>query len=294
MNQPATNPRESIGGNQSTDFAQDEMNRLEMDYHQAIADVTALLDAAREMPKDVISDEDVGKISDLAVKIKDCRVRLNGYREVEKQPHLRRGEGVDQFFFTQISKLAKRNKGDINGALDVLTARVNAYQTKKAEDERRIRLEDEERQRKLAVEAERVRVENERKQREAEEAAERARKPEKKAELQQQAQEHRVNAEVAKVTADAAQSNLSDAKVASQAKPADIVRSRSDGGTLATMRQVPFVEIVDASKLDREKLWPFIKEEHLLLALKAWGRVTGHKQKMEGAVVEMRNDTVFR
>lgn len=293
MSMTSTNPREKIGGNQETDYAADEMSRLNMDYRQTLADVTAILDEARALPKEVTSDADVGLYSDCAKKLRDLKVRLESYHDLEKQPHLRRGQAADQFFFGQISKVSKRNKGDDNGALEVLSSRVNVYQNKKLEDEKRARLAEEERLRKIAEKAEQERLDNEKKAREAAEAAERARKPEKKAELQEQANAHSVNAQVAQVSADVARTNLSDAKVASQAKPADIVRSRSEGGSLSTMRQVPFVEIIDASKLDREKLWPFIKEEHLLLALKAWGKVTGHKTKMEGAVVEMRNDTVL-
>jgi hypothetical protein len=41
--------------------------------------------------------------------------------------------------------------------------------------------------------------------------------------------------------------------------------------------------------LDKDLLWPFLKEEHILMALKAWAKTKSHKTPMAGAVIEMRN-----
>ena len=56
----------------------------------------------------------------------------------------------------------------------------------------------------------------------------------------------------------------------------------------------PYVEILDASKLDLDKLRPYLPQEALLKALRAWARITEHKQPMAGAIIEMRADTVYR
>lgn len=297
MSMASDNPRAITGGNrppEQTDWAKDETDRIVRDYDHALREVDVVLAEARELPNPVSSQDDVGKYSDLVVRMRDLKKRLDSYRTLEKNPHMRRGEAVDQLFFTQISKLEARSKTDPKGAMDVLTKRVNEYQTKIAEEERRRRLEEQEQLRKIAAAAEAARLAEETKASEVAEAADRARKPEKVEALQETAHQHKVNAEVARVSEDAARTAHSEAKVAAAAKPADLVRTRSDGGTLATMRQVGFCEIVDASQLDKEKLWPFLKQEHILMALKTWAKTMSHKHQMTGAIIEMRNDTVFR
>ena len=60
------------------------------------------------------------------------------------------------------------------------------------------------------------------------------------------------------------------------------------------MRQVGYAEITVKMKLDAAALWPFIREEHALAALKAWAKTHGYKRSMDGAVVEMRDESVIR
>jgi hypothetical protein len=60
------------------------------------------------------------------------------------------------------------------------------------------------------------------------------------------------------------------------------------------MRQVGYAEIVDKMALDPVALWPFIKEDHALAALKAWAKTSSFKKQMTGAVVEMRDESVIR
>jgi len=83
-----------------------------------------------------------------------------------------------------------------------------------------------------------------------------------------------------------------DARIDTTAKAADMVRTRLDSGSLVTMRQVPFVVIDDLDGLDMAALWPFVKEEHKLAALKQWAKVTGHKRAMKGATIKMVDETV--
>lgn len=296
MSMPATNPRAVAGDNQAPDHGVEVTRRLEADYAETAKVVTELLNEARALPKEVTSEADVGTFSDLVVKLRDAKTRIAGFHGLEKQPYLRGGEACDQFFFTLWGKLTKqgRGKNDPDGAVEVLTRRVNAYQTKIQEEERRRRLEEEEEARKVAAAAEETRLKAEQLAREKEDAAKRARNPEKKAALLEEAQDHKVDAKVAEVTEAAARTNLSEKQAASTAKPADLVRSRSDGGTMATMRQVGYTEITNADLLDLQVLRPFIKEAHLKMALDAWAKVTGHKKPMPGAIVEMRNDTVIR
>ena len=49
------------------------------------------------------------------------------------------------------------------------------------------------------------------------------------------------------------------------------------------------LEITDVTKLDMAALWPFIKEDHILMALRAWAKTKSHRTPMAGATIELRN-----
>ncbi len=85
-----------------------------------------------------------------------------------------------------------------------------------------------------------------------------------------------------------------EARIATLQPPAEQVRERFDSGVLNTMAKKPYVEITDVALLDLNALRPYIKEDALLAALKAWGKVTSHRKTMPGAIVELRAETVIR
>jgi chromosome condensin MukBEF ATPase and DNA-binding subunit MukB len=124
---------------------------------------------------------------------------------------------------------------------------------------------------------------------EAEAKAARARKPENIEAHQAAAEELHEAAARNEFFVERAEEAAEDARIDTLAKPADMVRTRLAGGQLATMAQQPEVKILDASKLDKELLWPFIKEEHLLMALKAWAKTKSYKTPMAGAHIKMAN-----
>lgn len=288
------NPRATIGDNQAPDYAQKVTDRMADEYSASIEEADRLLAEARECPKEVNDDVTFGKFGALVVKLRDMSARLKAYHQAEKAPYLRAGEGVDNFFFGLMSKLARRNKGDIAGAADVLSARADVYNQRKLAEERRIREETERKAREEAAEQQRIAQENERKRIEAEQAAERARKPENVEAHLQVADQHAAAAAVASANVEIAQDRLVDARIAVAAKPADMVRTRHETGVLSTMRPEPHVEITDASKLNATLLWAFVKDDQKLQALKAWAKITQHKTPMEGAIIEMRNKTVWK
>jgi hypothetical protein len=76
--------------------------------------------------------------------------------------------------------------------------------------------------------------------------------------------------------------------------PAEMVRERFDSGVLNTMAQVGYVELVDRDKLDMNKLRPYFKDSELLRALTQYAKATAHKKPMDGAIIEMRADTVIK
>ena len=274
------------GHNQPPDYAQEVTDRMARDYAEMATNVTAILNEARDMPATVDGEEQLRRFSEVVVRMRDTSARVETTRKSEKEPYLRAGQAVDGFFNSLVERLDKGMK--------VLSKRVNDYQQHKlAEERERRRIEAE-----ATARAEREQREAAAKAlREAEEArlaAERARKPES---IEQKG----AVADLAESTASSAAIAAQEAAAAAEAahietlrKPSEIVRSRFDEGRLVTMKQVGYAEILDKMALDPVALWPFIKEEAALQALKAWAKTNGFKRPMNGAIVEMRDDTVIR
>lgn len=287
------NPRATIGGN-LPDYGKMVTDRLSVDYRHLAVTVDELIEAANELPEKTVDDDELGNKAKLIKRAQDMVKTINVYREKEKEQYLRGGQANDQFFFSLCDKLARRQKTNRPGIADVLQSSISEYQNLKLAEEQA-------RRRREAEETERARREAQHKaDREAQEAeqrrlaAERARKPETVADKRAQAGAAERLADAHAVEAALATERAEDARIATMVKPADIVRTRVAQGPLVTMRAVPVVEIEDAAKLDAIALWPYVKEEHKLAALKAWAKFTGHSRQMPGAVIDMRNDSVVR
>jgi len=285
---------EAAPGHNIPDYAAEESARLARDFAELERSVTDLLNDARALPPTVEDTETASLYTQTIARFRDVDERIEGIREMEKLPFLRRGTAVDSFFFRMREQLFRRKRTDKAGGADVLQERLHAYNQKREAEERQKReaaeraaIEEEE---KLRREAEAL----ERQKREAEEKAARARKLENKEAAAQAAREADEAAAKLRAEQDAARERRQEAEADARAKPADLVRERHESGAMNTMRQVPYVEIVDAMKLDAVALWPFVKEDAKLAALKAWAKTTQHKRQMDGAVIEMRNETVVR
>lgn len=290
-----TNDRPGIGHNDpGSDGAAERVTaQLNDSYGELLKNVDALLDEAREAPKSIESDEQMQPVIGLIKRLKDAAKRCESHHDAEKSPHLRAGEAVDGFFFKVWEKLARRKKADKPGAADVLQARVHDYQERKLEVERARRQREAD---EAARKEQAARAESDRLAREAEEkrlAAERARKPEKVEEKTAAAQQAEGKADLANVNAMIAGDASREAEVAAKAKPADIVRTRTDEG-MATMGREAYAEVIDYDKLDRDKLWMFVDRKEIDKALRAWARTTGHKEMMDGASIGHRNKTNIR
>lgn len=280
--------------NMAPDNAKLETERLTADYAELQRSVTDALDETRRLPPEVIDEDTQSIYAGVIKRLRDLATRVEGIRELEKEPYLRRGNAVDAFFGNLFRKLTAKNKTDAPGAVDVLQKRVNAYVQKKADEERRRREEAE-----RIARAEETRLRNERlaaeaKQREEEERAARARKDENKEAAQAAADQAQLDAERLRDDEDRARQVRQDATAEATAKTADLVRTRTDSGHLVTAKQVPYVEIVDAMKLDPVILWAFTPEDAKLKALKNWAKTTQYRRQMDGAIIEMRNEAVIR
>lgn len=283
------------------DYAAEVTGRLSKDYAELLNSVASALTKLRGLPAVIEDETHLDQYATVIRDVRDLKKRIDGYHDLEKQPFLRSGQGVDNFFFGLESRLARRKKGDPAGGLDIADARVDDYMQRKLAAERaeRERVAAEERRKAEAAaaaeRAERERAEIERrKAAEAAERAERARK-EANAEAQRKAEEEaRAAAEEADRAAEKhaaaaayAEQQAEDARIDAAAPAADLVRTRTESGAMATMATVPYVKIDDVTKLDKEALWPFLKEDHIEMALKAWAKTKSHRTPMEGATIKL-------
>ncbi len=259
-----------IGDNtQTIDFAKVEVERLKNEYGYVQESALRLIEQAKAIT--VIADnDDKSKVIGLIKLLRDEAKRSTGLHEIEKAPHFRRGQGVDQFFFGIVDKLWKRDKKGNDGEGDRLNKLLTAY------DVRQLAIEEEKRK-AAALEAARIaqaaEAERLRKEQEAEAArlaAERARKPDTtaaKAAIAAAAEEAAIAARVEQTATAAA---AEEAYMATLAAPADIMRTRAADGSLATMAKEKFVEITDRNTLDLNKLRPYLPAEALVTAIRKY------------------------
>ena len=281
-----TNPREIIGGNRP-DQGPPVMARLELEYDALAKDVTALLAQIRdEAPETVNTDDDNKIVARHMDLLRTTYKRADGAHGIEKAPYLQSGRAVDQYFFGMMERL-KKAQSILQKRGDDFTARKVAAE--RAERERLARIAAEEAdkaRRKAAAEAAAAA--------ELEAQAARARKPENIERLETAAEAKGIEASVAQVDELIANTNAENAALATMATSASIARTRFDTGNLATAKQKPHVEILDADKLDMKALWPFIRADVKLAALKAWAKIHNHEKQMDGAVIELRDAADYR
>ena len=297
----AENPRAIRGDNEAPDFAQQTTDRMARDYAEMVKNLDKVMDEARAQPKQIDTDDQALAAGAIIKRLRDIDARLENVRVVEGEPHLRATNAINAFFFGLRDKIGRRNKNDRKatpGATDILQARINAHQDRKLAEEiarrevARLAAEREaEAARKKAEEVARIAEE-------ARLAAERARKPETieaKTGVADKAVEAAV---VAKVAADVAAEKAEDARMATLAKPADMVRLRgndeSGAGVTLTTAKENYAIMVDRNLLDMEKLRPFFTDAEVEKALRQWAKNTGYRIKMAGAEIGAGNKGVTR
>ena len=294
------NPR-GIGDNVDVDHAQIVNDRLANDYWQAVKNVDELLNEARTMPEEVNSDPEALILGSVIKKLRDADTRLEAFREAEKQPYLRGGNAVDNFFHALRDKITQRRKGDRSvrpGAMDILQSRINVWQEKKIAAERaRLERERLEAARLAREEAARLRKLQE-EVAEAERAAARARSIASQKERDAIADAAREQAARAKAEAELAAEQAQEARLATLVKPADISRVRgndsSGAGVMLTTAREPYAMLTDRALVDMEVLRPYFTDFEIDKAIRGWARSTGHTVQMAGAEIGFRNKGVTR
>lgn len=288
----ADNPRAVIGDN-VPDYAAEETARLEREYTNLKDEVRDLLDESRKLPTTVEDKDTADSYTATINRFVDLNKKIEGFREAEKTPHLRKERAVDSFFFAEEELLLRRKKGDRPGGADVLNERLHAYNMKRLAEERaeRERKEREAREAEAAARRERERVERE--AAEAEARARRARSEATREAAERAAAEAREAAAKKAAEEEAARLERQSAEEAARAKPADMIRERHSEG-MNTMRLVWRVTITDEMSLNAVSLWPFVSSDAKEKAAKAWAKTTQHRQTMPGLIIEQVPDTTVR
>jgi hypothetical protein len=311
----ADNPRAVIGSNEAPDFAKMETERLVDEYRGLKTTLDDLVGDAEKVPKIINDDPTALKTGAIIKRFRDLRERMENTRVVEVEPHLRRQNAINAFFKGLQKMIQPEDKSERRtnpGWIDKLQAIINAYQDRKEAAERERLAREAAEAERIAKEArdhaERARLEEERLQREAAERraeAERARAPaqiEKKQEVAAQASQD-AGAQVgvaigAKIEAEQATDKAQGAYIATLAKPADIVRTRGvteDGaGVTLTKAKESYAYVIDSTKLDAVKLFPYFTDAEIEKAVRAFAKATQYREKMDGAEIGWRTKGVTR
>ncbi|KAA2237717.1 hypothetical protein [Salinarimonas soli] len=203
-------------------------------------DVEAVAARATAAPRAIKTEADLDAIGTLVKDIGALVRRIDTRRTTEKAPHLQAGREVDAFFGVFTDRLEKIR--------ETFQAIADDHARKKAAEER------------AAREAEARRAEAE-----AERQREIARRAEEANRLKT-AEKHDARAEVA---ADQA----AQATAAAQAGAADLIRTRTASGTLATGRTEWTFEITDFAAIPLEVLRAYLPRAEIEKAIRAHVRV---------------------
>ena len=290
-----------IGDNIDVDQAQIVTDRLALAYGEQRKTLNELMAEASRRTPAVASDDEALARGSLKKKFGDLDKRLESHREAEKQPFLRGGNAVDNFFFAMRDIIAKRNKNDRSvkpGICDILQSEIDVWQNEKIAKERaRLEAERLETQRKLAEEQARLRKAEE-ERREAEAKAARARSEATQAARKAEAEAAAIAEVALRHQAELAHEQAEEARLASLVKPADLSRVRgisSDGGgVMLTTAREPYAVMTDRTLVDMNALRPYFTDAEIEKALRGWAKATGHKVQMSGAEIGFRNKGVTR
>ena len=237
--------------------------QLETDYGYLIKAVDDYDVEASAMPATVRDEDTRHRFAEAISRMQKTTKSIENARTAEKAPFLASERAVDGFFMA-----LNRRLGDV---VDDLNACLTKYLNVLREQERA-------RQEAAAAEA----------RRQARLAQEEAQAAQEKAQAEERASARRRAAEEAsrkEQEADRHTVAAMAAEQAAQAKPAEVVRGRSDSGKLSTLRTTWVGEILDLDELDVERLKPFIAKQHLEQALRAYVRA-GHRELRGAAIYE--------
>lgn len=116
--------------------------RLEIEHANLAAKAVECVELVPETLAPVTTDEDAGAYAETAKTLKGCLQAIETARKKEKDQILKDGRAIDGHFAAMSEP--------VKAAADKVVAAINAFQTKKLEEQRRLQREADERARKEA------------------------------------------------------------------------------------------------------------------------------------------------
>jgi hypothetical protein len=274
----------------------DLRNRLAEDYAELAETAARLVKQANASPAAITDDDTVGVAGDLIKEISACSKRAEKIRVDEKEPFLQGGRDVDGFFKTLTGQLEKA-KGSLEKVVGVYLRAKAAEERRAREEAERKAREEAERKMREAEEAERERQEiarrreakriaDEQAAREAEAAEVAANEPQTIGDLSKPFEvDPDVEAETqATLAADHALEDAAEhetqaeiAAKAAAAKPAELARTRSDAGSVSTLREFWDFTVDDYDAIPLAVLRPYIDRANIDKAVRAYVKHGGRQ-----------------
>lgn len=252
-----------VGHNSPPTMAEEIIDKIGVAYKSLTDRSTALLDALTRVPPTVGDEATNAKCADFVKQISGCIKEAESHRVAEKEPFLTAGKRVDGFFKAVTDPLEK-------AAADV-KRRMTVYQRAKDDAERKVREEEAKRQRE---ESDRL----------AREAAERAGAMKKESDLAGAIEAEQAAAQAAK--------DAEKAKRDAGANAAELSRTRSAAGSVASLRTFWTFRDLDRDALDLNKLRAHIPQAALETAVRSYVKAGG--RDLTGVVIYEDRETVVR
>lgn len=304
----AENILPSIGHNQPPDPIEILRGELAQTHAPLRERGDALTEMGNRLPESCDDDETAKRLADA---IKSCMAfakNADAARVSAKEPHLAAGRAVDGFF-KAMSDPVEKVKTRMGALLTAYQREVEAKERRRLEaiaaEERRIQREAE----AAAREAARIaREAKEAEEKRAHEAAEAAAKLEGEARRKAEAEEaerraaerarlkeiEEAEAAKARDAARAAKAEADKAREESQVKAADLSRSRTDLGSVASLRSTWVFEVENADEVPRQYL--SVNEGAIRAAIKAATTKDGRlvNLRIPGVRIYAKAETVVR
>jgi len=237
------------------------LERLAADYAALSGCIDAIAARANGAPRKITTDADLDVVGAIVVDASALVRKAEAHRKDEKDEFLRSGRDVDAFFKNFIDRI-DRIKQAFQAIADIYQREKVAEARRLAEEVARKARDEEERQREIARRAD---------------EANRAKTADK----------HGAKADEAAAIADEA-----EALAASSA--ADLTRTRTASGTLATAKTEWAFEITDYEVVPLDKLRPYLKRDAVESAIRALVKVHQDKSPMTGVRIFQDIKASFR
>lgn len=246
MNQPSLLPDIAPAGHNQPPLSQLEL--LQQQHAILLSTADKRMANAARIPAICKDDAMAAKITDMIKLLNSARTEIGKTHEIEKAPYWNAGKVVDGVF----NPVAKKLKAAAEQAGIPLTK----FQMAKVAEERKL----------AAEQAERARLE-------AEKHANAG------AALEQE--NMHAAAGVAFAEAEAYDKRADNAEAVMDAKPSELVQTRTKSGAVASVRVAWTGEITDRNKLDLDALRAYIPMDALVTAVKAFAKA--EKRQITGA-----------